>query len=112
MLVTSLSDLKKRAEQLAGQLKKAIGKGADIAIEDSCSKVGGGALPTAELPTVVVIVKPKDISVATFQARLRNGNIPVLGHVTDDRLLLDVRTLQKEDTPLLAEAVSMALGDC
>jgi L-seryl-tRNA(Ser) seleniumtransferase len=37
--------------------------------------------------------------------RLRAGRPPVIGRVTDDRLLLDCRTVRDDEVPLLVAAV-------
>jgi L-seryl-tRNA(Ser) seleniumtransferase len=59
------------------------------------STVGGGALPTATLPSwgVAVSGAPAD----DLDRRLRAAPIPVIGRIADERLILDVRTLQSPD---------------
>jgi len=65
----------------------------------STAKVGGGALPLLELPGPAVA-----IDVALAEA-LRAGDPPVIGRISDGRLLLDVRTLTDDEADLAAAAV-------
>ncbi|HOV79601.1 MAG TPA: L-seryl-tRNA(Sec) selenium transferase [Bacillota bacterium] len=85
---------------------------ADIEIEKGVSAVGGGAMPTAVLPTAVVSVRPKGISAGQLQSLLRRGEPPVMGRVQDDRLYLDVRTVKDEEIPALADAIMKAFNSC
>jgi L-seryl-tRNA(Ser) seleniumtransferase len=68
----------------------------------STAKVGGGALPLLELPGPAVA-----IDVALAEA-LPAGDPPVIGRISDGRLLLDVRTLTDDEADLAAAAVRAA----
>jgi L-seryl-tRNA(Ser) seleniumtransferase len=68
----------------------------------STAKVGGGALPLLELPGPAVAIE-----VALAEA-LRAGDPPVIGRISDGRLLLDVRTLTDDEAELAAAAVHAA----
>jgi L-seryl-tRNA(Ser) seleniumtransferase len=57
------------------------------------SQVGGGALPTVELPTAGLALGDSDAAARALDARLRAGDPPVLGRLVDDRLFLDCRTV-------------------
>jgi L-seryl-tRNA(Ser) seleniumtransferase len=92
MLETPAATLEARARRLA----QACG-GEVVA---STAKVGGGALPLLELPGPAVAL---DVALA---APLRAGEPPVVGRISDGRLLLDVRTLTDEEAMLAAAAVN------
>ncbi|MCB2209648.1 L-seryl-tRNA(Sec) selenium transferase [bacterium] len=64
------------------------------------STVGGGSLPTEELPTYLLAVSlPKPDQILS---ELRNAQIPVIARIEDDRVLLDPRTvLPEQEAPLL-----------
>ena len=68
-------------------------------VVESTAKVGGGALPLLELPGPAVAVEP------ALAAPLREGDPPVLGRVSNGRLLLDVRTLTDAESAQVADAV-------
>ena len=55
-------------------------------VEETVARVGGGALPLAELPSYACAVEEE------LAAPLRLGEPPVVGVVRDGRLLLDCRT--------------------
>jgi L-seryl-tRNA(Ser) seleniumtransferase len=110
MLTTPLGALEEKASLLAGLLSGALGRKAEIKVEQGASAVGGGAMPTADLPTMVVAVRPAEMSAGDLQAALRQGDPAVMGRVHEDRLLLDVRTVDDTRLKLLAEAVAGVLN--
>jgi L-seryl-tRNA(Ser) seleniumtransferase len=83
-----------RAERLAEAL------GGEV--EETIARVGGGALPLAELPSFACAL---DESLA---APLRLGDPPVVGVVRDGRLLLDCRTLRDDELPEVEAALRAA----
>lgn len=109
MLSKSEEKLQQAAEELAYRLKKVISNKGEVAIVDDVSEVGGGALPGEEIPTKAVAIKPKNVSVETLATKLRHVEIPVIGRIKNDRLLLDVRTMSKEDIKIAVEMVMEAL---
>jgi L-seryl-tRNA(Ser) seleniumtransferase len=79
-----------------------LADGCDGEVVASTAKVGGGALPLLELPGPAVA-----IGVALAEP-LRAGDPPVIGRISDGRLLLDVRTLTDDEADLAAAAVRAA----
>ena len=73
-------------------------------VEETVARVGGGALPLAELPSFACAVEEE------LAAALRAGEPPVIGIVRDGRLLLDCRTVADEELDELAAAVAAARG--
>jgi L-seryl-tRNA(Ser) seleniumtransferase len=71
-------------------------------VEETVARVGGGALPLAELPSFACAVE-EDLAAA-----LRLGEPPVVGVVRDGRLLLDCRTLTDAEVDEVAAAVTAA----
>jgi len=92
MLQEPAEAVRARAERLA----KAVGG----EVEETVARVGGGALPLAELPSFACAVE-EDLA-----APLREGNPPVVGVIRDGRLLLDCRTLTDEEAAEAATAVA------
>ena len=88
------ADVRARAERLAA----AVGG----AVEQTVARVGGGALPLAELPSFACAVEEE------LAAPLRAGDPPVIGIVRDGRLLLDCRTLTDVEADEVAAAVRSA----
>jgi L-seryl-tRNA(Ser) seleniumtransferase len=94
MLDEPVERVRERAERLAGLV------GGEV--EETVARVGGGALPLAELPSAACAIEE---SIATA---LRLGDPPVLGIVRDGRLLLDARTLTDSEVDEAARAVLRA----
>jgi L-seryl-tRNA(Ser) seleniumtransferase len=90
----SAEDVRARAERLAGLV------GGDV--EETVARIGGGALPLAELPSFACAVEEE------LAGPLRRGEPPVVGVVRDGRLLLDCRTLGDDEAAEVAEAVLAA----
>lgn len=109
MLTASQSELGRKVSELAGCLIKALGDKAEVKVENNMSAVGGGAMPAAALPTLVVAVRPRKISAGELQSILRQGEPAVMGRVQEDKLLLDVRTICDTEFHPLAEALVGAL---
>jgi L-seryl-tRNA(Ser) seleniumtransferase len=68
-------------------------------VEQTFGRVGGGALPLAELASFACAVEEE------LAAPLRESEPPVIGIVRDGRLLLDCRTLRDDEVDEVAEAV-------
>jgi L-seryl-tRNA(Ser) seleniumtransferase len=91
MLHEPAEAVRARAERLA----KAVGG----EVEETVARVGGGALPLAELQSFACAIEEE------LAAPLREGDPPVVGVIRDGRLLLDCRTLTDEEAAELAALV-------
>ncbi|MQL52053.1 L-seryl-tRNA(Sec) selenium transferase [Desulfofundulus thermobenzoicus] len=109
MLTTPLEKLEEEARALAEELQKMAGSLAQIAVERTVSRVGGGAMPTADLPSLAVTVWPCQMNSEELAARLRSSEPAVMGRVQEDRLVLDVRTVLPGERGMLARVVAAAL---
>jgi L-seryl-tRNA(Ser) seleniumtransferase len=85
MLTEDQQDIKRRAEAL----KKGVGERAEIVAGES--EVGGGSFPGAKLPTWLVAIRYPGPD--TLVARLRSWDPPIIARITDDRVVLDPRTI-------------------
>lgn len=109
MITMSPDELKRRALKLRRTILRAL---PDLAVEvvRETSQVGGGSFPLQDLPTWALAVTPREISVEELEGRLRDGEPPIVARISDDRLILDPRTVFEEEFPLIAEALAKALG--
>ena len=69
------------------------------AVEETIARVGGGALPLAELPSYACAVEEE------LAAPLRSHEPPVIAVVRDGHTLLDCRTLTDAEADEVAAAV-------
>ena len=110
MLTMPLANLQRAASSLARRIRTKVGDRCLIETTHGKSQVGGGALPLADLPTRLVAVSPKEMSVGVLEERLRGGEPPLVGRIERDRFLLDVRTILPGQVADVAEALDRALG--
>jgi L-seryl-tRNA(Ser) seleniumtransferase len=73
-------------------------------VEETVARVGGGALPLAELPSFACAVEEE------LAPHLRSTDPPVIGVVRDGRLLLDCRTLTDAEADEVATVVLAKRG--
>jgi len=93
-LAQDTDTVRARAERLAAATRGEV--------EETVGRVGGGALPLAELPSFACALEE------SLAGPLRDGEPPVIGVVRDGRLLLDCLTLTDEEAETAAAAVGRA----
>jgi L-seryl-tRNA(Ser) seleniumtransferase len=99
------------ASGLAVLVAEAMGEAAEVDVVRTVAEAGGGALPGTELPSWAVTVRPRRGDIEAWDRGLRRHRPPVFARIADDRLLLDVRTLDAADQePLLAALRGAAAG--
>lgn len=102
MLTATQAELKKVADKLAAGIRAVVGRKMLVESEKDVSKAGGGSLPLADLPTAVVSIKPLNMTVNELEEKLRSGKPPIITRIKEDKLLLDVRTIQEgEDEEII-----------
>src|SRR5262249_8161194 len=77
-------------------------------VEEGRAQVGGGALPTVELPTAGLALGATDAAARALDAVLRVGDPPVVGRLVEDRLFLDCRTVLPSQVGALVKALITA----
>jgi L-seryl-tRNA(Ser) seleniumtransferase len=89
----SVDEIRQFGEAVLPRLKAALGDGFRLTLETSTSQIGSGALPTEELPTVVMVVEHKSQNASRVAERFRSSSPPIIGRIKEDRFLLDLRTI-------------------
>jgi L-seryl-tRNA(Ser) seleniumtransferase len=107
MLAASAETMRARADAFALALA-AEGSGYVSEVVEGSSAVGGGAAPTLSVPTWLVALSHLARRPATLAAALRAGNPPVIVRVAEDRMLVDLRTVDPQHEPSLREALGRA----
>ena len=102
MLTEPAAAVRRRARRILARLPAVAQRGLGARVIESRSQVGGGALPTVELPTAAIALGTAARPAARLDEALRAGHPPVLGRLLDDQLLLDCRTVQPTDVASLA----------
>ena len=109
LLLKPLKTIRLQANKCARLLKKEFSKDLEIAVARDHSEIGGGSLSTEQLPTFVVVIKPKNIPVQDLARKLRMCTTPIYGRVSENTLLLDFRTVLKNEEKLIVQAFSEVL---
>jgi L-seryl-tRNA(Ser) seleniumtransferase len=107
-LTEPLTDVRQRARKVLRRLTPAVRERLAPQLVEDHAEVGGGALPTVQLPTVGVAVGATPAEARALDATLRVGDPPVIGRMVDDRLFLDCRTVLSTQTTTLAAALTQA----
>ena len=102
MLTGPLASIRRRALKVLARTGPAAVRALGAAVIESSSQVGGGALPTVDLPSAVIALGTRERPAEGLDEALRTGHPPVLGRLLDDRLLLDCRTVLPADVVALA----------
>jgi L-seryl-tRNA(Ser) seleniumtransferase len=109
MMRLSAREIERRAKALVSEVRGVPGLRAEV-IEGE-SVIGGGAAPSAVLPTRLITVSIKGVSADQLLARLRGSDPPIVARVEDDRVVLDLRTVFAEQDEVVISALrSIAAG--
>jgi L-seryl-tRNA(Ser) seleniumtransferase len=108
MITLPLETIEKRAFDFKRKLQENIPDHIMVQIIDDTSQVGGGALPSQELPTKVIAIASKAISVQDLEKRLRENKPPIITRINKDQLRIDLRTVdESEEEYLIASIASL-----
>jgi L-seryl-tRNA(Ser) seleniumtransferase len=110
MLHQDRQALKRRAARVGRALKRMAG-GVAVDVVLLSSEVGGGSFPEVQIPSAGLALSPETISVDELERRMRKLDVPIIGHIEKDRLLIDMRTVQEEDERELVSGIAAALRD-
>jgi L-seryl-tRNA(Ser) seleniumtransferase len=105
MLTMSPPELEARAGGLVAVCPAALRP----TLEPGESAVGGGSFPGAVLPTMLVALDAGPLGPDGLALRLRVSDPPVIARVSNDRVLLDPRTLPEDSYPIIGRALEQAL---
>lgn len=109
MIATPPAVLKERAEVLAGQIR-ALGGPFRAEAVPSEAQIGGGSTPDQFLPSFAVALEADGWSADGIERTLRSNEPPVIARILRDRVLLDLRTLEESEFPIIGEALAAAVA--
>lgn len=111
MLTLSPRIIANRAKRLQNRLKKLGNEKLEAVIKNASSKVGGGALPLAELPTKCVGIEIKGLSANRIERLMLDATPPIIGRIENDLFVMDVRTIQDEEIAIIASTFKKILAE-
>jgi L-seryl-tRNA(Ser) seleniumtransferase len=103
MLSASVGELTERASMLVAALS---GASINVEVIDCCSVMGGGTFPGFELPSIGLSVEILGCSPDRLATKLRNLEVPTVGRVEKDLLLIVLRTISQGQDQQLIENLS------
>ncbi|HWP30822.1 MAG TPA: L-seryl-tRNA(Sec) selenium transferase [Fimbriimonadales bacterium] len=98
-IARSNDEVRSLAQELKEQLNK---RNIESEVTPAECEVGGGSLPGVRLPSFRVSFKK---NAQEFAKALRKGDPPVIGYIAEDTFHLDMRTVEKEEIPLIASCI-------
>ena len=102
LITKDLKEIEKNANDLFNKIEN-LKNMADINVEDTLSQIGGGSLPAERIKSKSVTIMPKNISTQSLEAKLRAGKNPVVGRISEEKLILDMRTVLEDEIDILAQ---------
>jgi len=107
MLRLDAAAIGRRAEALAAAVTPA---GWQTSVIDGVSTIGGGSAPGSEIPTRLLVLESDGTRAGDIERELRSFDPPVIARIQDDRVVLDLRTVDPSDDERLAGLLANAAG--
>jgi L-seryl-tRNA(Ser) seleniumtransferase len=105
MLSLTVDEVETRARALVTALGQA---GWRAEVVDGLSAIGGGSAPGVELPTKLVALRRDGRTADQIERTLRAGTPPVVARIENDRVMLDLRTVDEARDQELASLIAKA----
>ncbi|MEJ2299544.1 MAG: L-seryl-tRNA(Sec) selenium transferase, partial [Woeseiaceae bacterium] len=109
MLRRDAREIAEHAKRLASQLSDTV-SGIEITMVPGFSQMGSGSLPTQNLATTLVALRPEKIGAEALAKQLRQHDTPIFARIQNDQVLIDPRTLLDGDDKVIVDALPAILG--
>ena len=96
-LTRPLSEMEAVGKEAQPALQAALGEGFVVALVDSESAIGSGALPVANLSTKAISITHPAIGADKIAQLFRSADPPIIGRIQAGRFLLDLRGIFRPD---------------
>jgi L-seryl-tRNA(Ser) seleniumtransferase len=106
MMRLSKEDIGRRAEAVAKKLQSSR---LSVELRDGESVIGGGAAPSATLPTRLLAITCEGMSAEELSRRLRASDTPIIARMEEGRVLLDLRTVLPEQDEVVTSSLQSIL---
>lgn len=104
MLSTPLENLHRRAESIASQIGHLEWLESAVA-EPSHAMLGGGSVPTQQIDSWCVALTPTGMTVDKLASELRHAAPAIVGRISQERLILDLRTVEPANDIRVVETI-------
>ena len=102
MLGLSNDELEARARRVLEQVGATV---LELRLQPGESAIGGGAGPTSNLPTTLIALSHPRMTSQEIERALRTASPPVIGRISEGKVLLDLRTVFPDELPKLSHAL-------
>jgi len=106
MLQTPSEEIRRRCQQVVSETRGEI----DAEVTPVESMIGGGAAPKSRVASYAIAFMHARISAPDLLAALRHLERPIIGRIEEDRVLLDLRTVEPEFDTFVAESLRQIAG--
>ncbi len=104
-ITAKLDTLTPKAQRLLEQMTAGDPDCYTCQLAEDVGQVGGGSVPTQLIRSMVVAVSPAYVSLEELEKRLRDLDLPIIARISKERMLFDVRTIDEDKFPYVAQAV-------
>jgi L-seryl-tRNA(Ser) seleniumtransferase len=111
MIRTSAEEIAQRSAHFVERLQNLLPGDVAFEVRPGFSVIGGGSTPDQQLPTQLISVASNRHSAAALEKKLRqpDNEFPVIARIDEARLVLDLRTVLRDEESALASALVLAL---
>jgi L-seryl-tRNA(Ser) seleniumtransferase len=102
----SREEIQSRASNFAEKIKQVTAGQINVSLQNSISMTGGGSAPEIGLPTVLVTIASDTMSAASIEERLRRHSTPVIARTERDRVMIDLRTVGRQEEAIILDALA------
>jgi len=110
MITLPLEIIERRAVDFLKRLQKIIPDHVEIQVIDDISQVGGGAFPSQQLPTKVISIISKLISVRDLEKHLRENRPSIITRINKNQLRIDLRTVNEKEEMIIEASLGKILN--
>ena len=111
MFTESTDVLQERGEAIAGALADLSSQDVTVQVDNSIAQAGSGTLPLEEISSIALVIQSKSPSVNELASRLRRNDPPIIGYIQENRLFLDLRTVDKKDLAALEAGLRKSVSE-
>lgn len=103
MLTADPDAIKKKGQAILRRIGGVRENKGLIELKPTVSKVGGGAMPEHGLNSWALVLLPGYGKASSLEKTFRSREIALIGRIEDDRMILDLRTIQEDDIPIVVD---------
>jgi L-seryl-tRNA(Ser) seleniumtransferase len=96
MLSLTTEEIRERAQSIVDGLAASATR---FELLEDESALGGGAGPTSTFPTTVIAISHNERSAQDLEHQLRTSSPPIIGRISEGKVLLDLRTVFQDQLP-------------